>query len=674
MYVPRDTENPTFFPQNHMSTPQFKIRHSRIQKACENCRKRKIKCSGDPICAYCKKYGDQCIYRKKSREFKRTKKEEITLANFRSKFNSDKESLDMPTFLSVRKSSVNSSSMEYFGPASNFSFVNQLNDYMRLLNRSDIPVDEDQGLRRFGMNLMVLSNPADDFDLGAIPVDTVNDLITAFLETWHIPCPIFTAQDLFALLRRTWNQEHAPRHEKALLYLVLSCGAAVSYFESSLHHASLTLPLARGFFELSIRTIPEIFSEVSFNAVRILFLMSISACNLGDTAQSYLYAGYSVRVAIAIGLHKVTKFESDHQCRVWACVWHWENYWSFCVGRPSCSREDMTMPVVTPAAFTIPGYGEKNLFAIRHEHMDIRVYFGGTCSKIHSQLYNSKNDLLSVLNSVELLSNDLDSKYFGCHNPLLSQSQVDEVTLQTNDVNAYREWFWIRIYYLYLKMLIYRPFMIFYAYLNNSKTEASELITTLLQSKSDLCVKFAIDISRFIIDLNRKTNMRQPIFFICTYLESASTILLFFIISNRDNIPDKLAESIWGVLQDTCSFLSGSSGPYVGSIKIIANDALKSLQDILLSKREEITNRTYFGKVLQGVVNSNISSDAMNMEAIDERYEQQPTNDLVSEIPRPIDTLSKTAKQQLDVDHLSEMATSGLEDFWQQTLDWIGIT
>lgn len=644
-----------------MSDTPFKIRHTRIRKACENCRKRKIRCSGDTICAYCAKYGDQCIYRANVRDFKRPKKDDICLADFRSKFTSNEEALDMPTFLSVRKSSDNS--MEYFGPASNFSFVNQLNDYMRLLKKSDIPVDEDQGLKRFGMNLMVLSNPADDFDLSTIPEETVTDLLTAFLETWHVPCPIFTAHDLFDLSRRTWNQESASRHQRALLYLVLSCGATVSRFESSHCQAVSNLPLARGFFELSIRTVPEIFTEVSFDAVRILFLMSLSACNLGDTAQSYLYAGYSVRIAIAIGLHKVTKFDYDHQCRVWACAWHWENYWSFCVGRPSCSREDMTMPVVTKAAFTAPGFGEDSQFAMRDEHMQIRVYFGGTCSKIHSQLYNSKNDLLAVLNSVELLSNDLDSKYYGCSDPLLTKPVVDEETLKNNHVNRCREWFWIRIYYLYLKMLIYRPFMIFYAYLNNSKTEASELITSLLKSKSDLCVKFAIDISRFIIDLNLKANMRQPILFICTYLESASTILLFFIISYRDSIPDELAESIWGVLQDTCAFLSGSSGPYVGSIKIIANDALKSLQDILLSKKSEIPNGTYFGKVLQGVVKKKPvdASYTLNPDTV-EGYEDH----VVSEPPRP------TPEPPLEVDQI--MATSGLEDFWQQTLDWIGIT
>ncbi|ABN67658.2 zinc finger protein [Scheffersomyces stipitis CBS 6054] len=629
-----------------MSATPFKIRHTRILKACDNCRQRKIKCSGESVCSYCKKYGDPCIYREKTRQSKKVVD--------RGNIDCGQEVLDMPTFLSVRKSSVNSSTMEYFGPASNFSFVNQLNDYLRLLGKNTTPIDEDQGLRRFGMNLMVLSNPAEDFDctLSTISVETVNQLITAFLETWHIPCPIFTGEDLFDLSVTTWKQGSAPKHRKALLYLVLSIGAAASYFESTHCSASSTLPLARGFFELSIRTVPEIFTEVSFDAVRIIFLMSLSACNLGDTAQSYLYSGYSVRIAIALGLHKLTKFESQHQCRVWTCAWQWENYWSFCVGRPSCSREDMSIPMVPEDAFTASGYGNKDRFAIHHQHMELRVYFGANCSRIHSQLYDSESDLLAVLKSVEKLSTDIDNKYLGCSDPLLKESQVSDLLLQNTDANACREWFWIRIYYLYLKMVIYRPFMIFYAYLNNSKTEASEKITLLLKSKSNLCVQVAIDISRFIIDLNRKIKMRQPIFFICTYLESASTILLFFIISNRDNIPDTLAESIWEVLQDTCAFLSGSSGPYVGSIKIIANDALKSLHDILLSNNSEIAERTYFGKVLQGVPNHSPDSNVLT----------EPSSDATSRFNAEKDA------------QLGDMSTYGLEDFWQQTLDWISIT
>lgn len=48
-----------------------KKRPERISKACENCRKRKIKCSGSPSCRECSKYSETCIFRQHYREPKK---------------------------------------------------------------------------------------------------------------------------------------------------------------------------------------------------------------------------------------------------------------------------------------------------------------------------------------------------------------------------------------------------------------------------------------------------------------------------------------------------------------------------------------------------------------------------------------------------------------------------
>lgn len=42
----------------------------RTSIACENCRKRKIKCSGDPVCQACTRYGFRCFVRSQYRATK----------------------------------------------------------------------------------------------------------------------------------------------------------------------------------------------------------------------------------------------------------------------------------------------------------------------------------------------------------------------------------------------------------------------------------------------------------------------------------------------------------------------------------------------------------------------------------------------------------------------------
>lgn len=646
-------------------------RQERISRACENCRKRKIKCSGGPVCRECSKYSEQCIFRQKYRESKRSNSipgnptTYVKLRNRNRLFKTPvltsrnppiERELEIPDYLSVGLSNENTSN-EYFGPASNFSFVSQLNHFLRELEKSDNPDqnqhDERLGLERFSMKPTLLqeASTAQNFMLSSISPEKMHSYLIAYLETWSVPCPLFRAAELFDFSSHTWKNPSAPVIDRALLYVILSLGAAASYFDLEGSNPSW-FPESRGFFDLAVQIVPTIFSQITFDAVRVLFLMSLSACSLGDTALSYIYSGASVRTLIAIGLHKnipVTSgqhsFDIHHQRRVWTSTWQWEKYWSFCVGRPSCTRDDMPSPPVTLESFTCSGYGEHKRYKINKEHMVLRVFFGATCSKIHSELYNSKKDLLTILSTVEKLSSDIDNAYFTSSDPLLVKSEVDE-SADDLDIIAVREWFWIRIYYLYLKVMIFRPFLIFHAYLKNTSTDVPDSIRERLRVGSDICVNVAIELSTFIIDLNTRRRMIQPIMFICTYLESTSTVLLFYIVSSLANIPENLARKIWDVLQDTRRFLNGSSGPYLATTQILANDGLKSLYDVLM-KKENSQNKTHFDKFMQPVM-------------------------IATPILEPAEQAAKVESGVLEGEvSLDQLDNAGLEDFWKQTLDWI---
>lgn len=566
------------------------------------------------------------------------------------------KSLQFPDYLSVGLTNGNSST-EYFGPASNFSFVSQLNHFLRELDKKNnhSPSDnlnENAGLERFGMKPTVLhdGSSARNFTLASISGEKMHEYLVAYLETFTVPCPIFKAHELFQFASNTWKNPNATIIDTALLYVIMSLGASCAHFEDQ--GTTLYLfPVSRGLFDLAVQTIPSIFSQITFDAVRVLFLMSLTACNLGDTALSYIYSGAAVRTLIAIGLHNsnsVTSsrhsFDKHHQRRVWVSVWQWEKYWSFCVGRPSCTRDDMPTPIVGRESFTCSGFGEDHKYKMDEEHMRLRIFFGGTCSKIHSELYNSRKDLLTILSTVEKLSSDIDNAYFTSSEPFLIQLEVEE-SAKKMDPNSVRQWFWIRMYYLYLKLMIFRPFLIFHAYLKNTSTDVPGSIRERLKAGSDICVNVAIELSTFIIKLNTQVRMIQPIMFICTYLESTSTVLLFYIVSSLANIPEKLARKIWDVLQDTRRFLNGSSGPYLATTQILANDGLKSLYEVLM-KKENSHNRTYFDKFMQPVMIATPTGEHPDSAA--HRIESDP---------------SEVAIDQLE--------NAALEDFWKQTLDWI---
>ena len=541
--------------------------------------------------------------------------------------------LEIPDYLSGQNDTTEP---EYFGSASNFSFVNQLNHFLQQLDGSD--TNHEKGLERFGAKPMVLADSFrdSDFSLDSISNETMHELLVAFLETWTIPCPLFDAHQLFTLAFDTWKNPYSSANDQALLYLILSLGAATSYFDLD-ESSPNAFPVARGLFSLALNTVPRICSQVSFEAVRVVFFMSLCACSLGDTALSYLYTGIAVRILVAIGLHKNStvkkmphSFDSKHHRRVWVCVWQFEKYWSFCVGRPSGLSEYVATPEVKEEDFEYAGYGDSKLFRQTSEHMKLRVSFASSLSKVHAELYNTKNELLAILSKVERFSIEIDQAYFNCRDRQLFQANVDD-SVEQLERSTVIEWFWIRIYYLYLKVIIFRPFLIFSAYLGNAAASVSDSIRNKIKSGSDTCVDVAIELSNFIIKLNGKVRMSQPIIFISTYLESASTVLLFYIVSNISEISDSLARNIWNVLHATRNFLNGSYGSYLDTTKILARDGLESLHNLLI-KRKNDKNTTFLDKIMKPVV---IGSPMAQINSIDLQDD------------------------------------AGLEAVWAQTLNWI---
>lgn len=494
---------------------------------------------------------------------------------------------------------------------------------------------EDIGLERFGMKPTVLEHSwAFDFSLENFSTESMNQLLVAYLETWGIPLPVFLAAELFTLASHTWMNPEASPEDRAVLYLVLSIGAATSYFDIE-ECSPNAFPVAKGFYNLAFQTVPTIFSQVSFDAVRIIFFMCLCACSLGDTALSYTYSGIAVRVLVAIGLHKnsivkslLHSFDSTHHKRVWFSIWQFEKYWSFCVGRPSGLSEYVAPPQVKEEDFRYAGYGSTKAFRMSVEHLRLRKFFAISLVKIHAELYNSKNDLLTLLGKIEQFSGDIDNAYFNSNDKYLIQTEVtDEVLVKLERVEII-EWFWIRIYYLYIKLILFRPFLIFSAYLKNRGTQVPESLQNKVETGSQTCVNVAIELSDFIIKLNNKFRMVQPIVFISTYLESTSTVLLFYIVCNFANISDTTAREIWKILQDTKNFLNGSHGRYLDSTKILARDGLKSLYGVLTSRNND-KNTTYLDKIMEPV---------------------RATTPPVPNIEEP---------------------DTGLEEFWLQTLDWI---
>lgn len=567
-----------------MNAPK-KVRLKRISKACENCRKHKKKCSGTGVCHACAKYGERCIYRQQSRHKNALKNraEEVTKTS----------QMESPSPLTG----------EYFGPASNLFFCQQLGQFLRelkgklLATGSTIPRSMLNNLKIF-QNQQWASEESQmalaPFSADEISSELMFLLIVSYLETWACPIPVFTAEELFQLAAQTWKHNDAMLEDKVLLYLIMLLGASSLHFDEA-DSSSESFRISRGLFDLAFLLTPQILSKISLHAVKVLFFFSLAAACFGDTALSYNYSGAAVRTLMAIGLHRKTyassaKMAEQRHCRrLWVSIWQWEKYWSFCVGRPSCSRDDWPQVVPDCHDYDLPGYGERNRFEINFEHVQLRNKFSIACSKIQTQFYASEDSLSNTWLLVESFAQDLDEIYYGCKSDHLKREKVDE-TCGTMRLALSREWFWIRLYYLYLKLMIFRPFLIFNAYLNLIHVGTLSVIRERLLSGANSCVDLALGLSNFIIDFNAHIKMKQPISFICTYLETASTVVLFFVVSNIDRLLKQRVLEISVSLRKTQRFLKGCSVFNAPQTKQIVEDALQMVDAAMRKFEDEGTD------------------------------------------------------------------------------------
>ncbi|GMG48917.1 unnamed protein product [Ambrosiozyma monospora] len=574
--------------QNVISSPTpatvKKKRQPRISKACECCRHKKIKCSGEPVCTNCQKHGEECVYRSFYRNTKTLKNSRRTSVSnttggddseYSSPSRSGSECLvsadgggvddgeqgsikhgkDRNTITSTimphADTSTTCSVTDCFSLQTNYSFIST---FIRLLNfkYTATPLstqshnDNYDHISTFVRNLTSLCDQSSfstppsstfssmvvtdlDFNLNKVSPAAVNELLQSYLESFNIPLPIFTLQELHSLVVRTWKQPTTNKYDTALLYCTFTIGACSTSTKLNSDNSEF-FALGRWFFQEALASVPGIFTDSSFDALQLLLLFSVASFCLGDISDSYLYSGYTIRIGIAIGLMNkaLASKLSLSQVRVWEIAKSWESFLSFTLNKPSSAEflssfygqnknnirstnMDNINASLNITAFASSSDENEGAAFLKFNHFQIRSVFYSSCAQIHQQMYNTGNDLMQVLNVVQELCNSLDTVYlgrcddvitktptsassiFGVSSTGIKQIQSRFTTIFANEqlkthfrnlseaILAYQScqlslhnlthWIWLRLNYLHLKMMIYEPFMIFYAYLKKQQNQ-----------------------------------------------------------------------------------------------------------------------------------------------------------------------------------------------------------
>ncbi|KAI1757887.1 hypothetical protein F4782DRAFT_1619 [Xylaria castorea] len=361
---------------------------SNVTKACEICRKAKLRCDGGKPCKRCvaKNRQSDCEYRLRSRIRKQTRRaeshagsEDTSPSSHISQRNGDisevaglnavnpepaeaarNEYHQSVTATHEHASDRNFTSRLFYGPSSAFAFSQQIyrilwrltdqdHDGNVLLSSNTDPVQEGgPGLSLFKQRAIFFGTPTrvdSTFQSAArptlcewLPLSEAEQLLEHFNSTNHFQMPFFSPSEMIDLLQAVYSNEAsdpASPQVKAVVFATLANGAL---------NKSQT-NLAESLFHRARQEAATCDDEVSLTMIHFSLLLATYQDNMGRPHSSYLHTGVASRKLFAMGLNSYGPESNTHpdtiqkrRIMIWSVYYH-ETRHALFLGRESTFKK-----------------------------------------------------------------------------------------------------------------------------------------------------------------------------------------------------------------------------------------------------------------------------------------------------------------------------------------------
>jgi hypothetical protein len=335
-------------------------RASKTSKACEPCRRRKVKCNGQQPCDLCQQHPAHCVFRAKARDRTSTRQRAIRGNNdgdsairIESQTVLSETSPAVPaprdnqrpadpevyrgiTATNVHEHGSGEGAQLFYGPSSNFAFLQQLhksivNHGLRRQPEGQENHEGSEGLDMFVQRSVFFGTPASlgttHYTTPRLPIEIVT-IAQAFIfltefkvVSLHL-LPLFTETELDQMLHSFYSHgSQAALHpqEMALILAVLANGAL----------STNATDMAELLYEQAKTTASEFDEAVTLPMIQFYMLLADYQINMGRPNSAYLYLGAATRRALAMGLNReLSRATSDerrlHKCRstMWTLFFH----------------------------------------------------------------------------------------------------------------------------------------------------------------------------------------------------------------------------------------------------------------------------------------------------------------------------------------------------------------
>lgn len=412
--------------------------------------------------------------------------------------------------------------------------------------------------------------------------------LCGYFDCIHIPVPFMDPSTWFKKAKLHWKDieqgdiVNIPSSELVCLYAMIALGAMGFAGHAKFDNIRAS-EWSTEYFDRAIKIMPNILHCMSLSLIQAVLILAVYYQNLGDINSCYTFTGAGTRAALSLGIHRVDPTKSNNERefeihRTWLCAYVMEKHSSLCAGRPSCLGPDVVEPVPY-----LPAINNGNFYSPSDSYMFVRVKFLNLAMKIMSEILNETldRDIESVYSSV--LSIEQEMEDYGKIPPYPVTEDIDNFSGDMSDVEC-KEWFWLRLLYLHLRLVLFRPFMVFSAHVeitNNSCFISNEIIRDIVTNGTNKCIEAAFSLPSVILTVgnrldNYRTNSQWSM-----YLEPACSALLFYIISHYSGeIPNNIETKIWIALNDASTYLDCGLGPITPCSQVVVRDTITTLRNV----------------------------------------------------------------------------------------------
>ncbi|KAI0096800.1 hypothetical protein GGR51DRAFT_566981 [Nemania sp. FL0031] len=364
---------------------------SNITKACEICRKAKLRCDGGRPCERCvaKNRQNDCEYRLRSRTRRQTRSAQSRMGSEdTSPVSHTSQQLDNATGASgldvVQPEPEEAARNEYhrsvtathehaadciftsrlfYGPSSAFAFSQQVyrvlwrltdrdhNENVHISSNNETVQEGGPGLRLFKQQAIFFGTPtrvdsrfAPQFTTEPtlsewLPLSEADQLLEKFTSTNHFQHPFFSPSEMTNLLHSVYSNEAndpVPPQVKAVVFATLANGAL----------NKTQTDLAESLFHRAKHEAAPCEDEVSLTMIHFSLLLATYQDNMGRPHSSYLHTGVASRKLFAMGLNSYgaegnTRPDMTQKRRImiWSVYYH-ETVHALFLGRESTFRKN----------------------------------------------------------------------------------------------------------------------------------------------------------------------------------------------------------------------------------------------------------------------------------------------------------------------------------------------